>query len=234
MMIDPWIQSLKTHRIFTEDLSIKENEMAELPKMNVNIHVESDSISPMQHFIAQALTTESRDIHAIAANLTTQRDLRILHAAMGLVTEAAEVMDAVKKSVFYSKVMDATNLKEEAGDILWYMAILLDEMGWSFEEVCELVLAKLRIRYPSRFTLDKATNRNLTAERNLLERFDSSAIRSFEAFELSFGLQTATGAELDKLSEILGHSDSEELKRKDGETDDQYRYRLILLGGLNK
>lgn len=94
---------------------------------------------------------------------------RILHAALGISTEAGELLDAVKKSLFYGKPLDRTNLIEELGDLEWYMAVLRDELGVTQEQVQAVNLAKLQIRYPERFTSEAATVRDLEAEREALE-----------------------------------------------------------------
>lgn len=51
------------------------------------------------------------------------KELDLLHCATGLVTESAELVDCIKKHVFYGKPLDVVNIKEEIGDILWYIAI---------------------------------------------------------------------------------------------------------------
>lgn len=51
------------------------------------------------------------------------KELDLLHCATGLVTESAELVDAIKKHVFYGKPLDVVNIKEELGDLLWYIAI---------------------------------------------------------------------------------------------------------------
>jgi NTP pyrophosphatase (non-canonical NTP hydrolase) len=48
----------------------------------------------------------------------------LLHCVMGLSTEANELLDALKKSIFYGRELDVRNLKEEMGDIEYYMAII--------------------------------------------------------------------------------------------------------------
>ncbi len=115
----------------------------------------------MENFIQQATRTESPNFYMPNA--------RILHAAMGCVTESAELMDALKKQVFYGKDLDMTNVKEEAGDILWYLAILFDELETSFDEEERRVIAKLQARFPSKFSEEDALNRNLVQEREILE-----------------------------------------------------------------
>lgn len=112
-------------------------------------------------FTKNALRTESDKFYQVSP--------RVLHSAMGCVTEAGELMDAVKKSVFYGKVLDTVNIREEAGDILWYLAILFDELGTDFETEMERVINKLRVRFPDKFTEEAAEVRDLTAERKVLE-----------------------------------------------------------------
>lgn len=58
---------------------------------------------------------------------------------------------------------------EECGDLLWYMAIMLDAIGVSFEHVMEANDRKLELRYRDKFTNDAANNRDLDAERKVLE-----------------------------------------------------------------
>lgn len=113
-------------------------------------------------FIQNAIRTESPNFH--------QPNARILHAAIGCVTESGEMLDALKKQIFYGKELDVTNVKEEAGDLCWYLAILFDELGTSFEEEMERVINKLKVRFPEKFTEDNAFNRDLDKERGVLEQ----------------------------------------------------------------
>lgn len=94
---------------------------------------------------------------------------RIEHAIDGIVTEAGELQDALKKAKYYGKQLDITNLKEESGDVLWYLALLFDEIGTDFETEMNRVIAKLQTRFPDRFKQSDALARNLVAEREVLE-----------------------------------------------------------------
>lgn len=94
---------------------------------------------------------------------------RLLHSAVGCCTEAGELQDALKRELFYGKPFDATNLCEEYGDLLWYVAIGLDALGVSMEDCMERNINKLKARYPAKFDAAKAVNRNLDAERAALE-----------------------------------------------------------------
>lgn len=95
---------------------------------------------------------------------------RVMHAAMGMVTEAAEVIDMLKKHFIYGKPFDPVNLLEEVGDEEWYCALMLRATGYSFKEAFEKNVAKLQARFPDKFSEHAALNRDLTKERATLER----------------------------------------------------------------
>lgn len=124
----------------------------------------------MKNYIEKAIKTESKDFDKISNRLQDKSMIRLLHGGMGLATESAEFLDALKKAIYYGKELDKVNLAEEMGDILWYCAIILDELGVSFEEVMEKNIAKLEARYPEKFTEEKAKNRDLKTERDILEK----------------------------------------------------------------
>jgi len=124
----------------------------------------------MKNYIEKAIKTESKDFEKISNRLQDESMIRLLHSGMGLATESAEFLDALKKAIYYGKELDKVNLAEEMGDILWYCAIALDELGVSFEEVMEKNIAKLEARYPEKFTEEKAENRDLEVERGILEK----------------------------------------------------------------
>jgi len=114
-----------------------------------------------KQFIKDAIRTESPNFF--------QPNARILHAAIGCVTESGELLDALKKQMFYGRELDLTNVKEEAGDLLWYLAILFDELGTDFETESNRVINKLKTRFPDKFTEQDAFERKLDEERKVLE-----------------------------------------------------------------
>lgn len=117
-------------------------------------------------YIKGALRTEPQQYYPERVNM------RALHAYMGLTTEVGELVDTFKKHIFYGKEIDHENLVEEMGDLFWYTALMADELGVSFEEIMQKNNTKLRLRFPDRFTEDKALNRNLTDEREVFEKVD--------------------------------------------------------------
>ena len=113
-------------------------------------------------YIRDALRTESTVFKI------EKGDDRLLHAGIGIATEAGEFLDAIKKHVYYGKTLDKVNLREELGDLLWYIAIAADELKTTFEELQATNIAKLRARYPEKFTEELAENRDLEKEYNIL------------------------------------------------------------------
>lgn len=169
-----------------------------------------------------------------------------MHMCLGIITEAGELADIFKKELAYGKPIDKANLKEEIGDLTWYIANLathhdfkldvfsefkglpadlngyikkMDQDGFNtaltvlefgkiahsivhrhpcmihhnnflrsrigemlsaltmicilqdvnFEECLDLNINKLKVRFPEKFTEENALNRDLEAERTILE-----------------------------------------------------------------
>ncbi len=61
------------------------------------------------------------------------------------------------------------NVGEEIADIMWYISNLCRIKGIDLEEMMQRNIDKLKARYPEKFNQDKALNRNLDVERNILE-----------------------------------------------------------------
>ena len=116
------------------------------------------------------LKTESKDFDLISSRLNGKRAVRLLHGACGIATEGGELLDAMKKHIFYGKEIDTVNIVEEVGDLMWYCAVILDELGLEFEDVMEKNINKLQARYNDKFTESSANTRDLETERNILEK----------------------------------------------------------------
>jgi NTP pyrophosphatase (non-canonical NTP hydrolase) len=82
-----------------------------------------------------------------------------LHAAFGIAGEAGEIVDAIKKPWLYGKPVDVENVKEELGDLCWYMNLLLCATGLTWDDVMQHNHDKLEKRYPSGFSEKAAQDR---------------------------------------------------------------------------
>ncbi len=74
----------------------------------------------------------------------------VIYPTLGLVGEAGEVADKVKKILRDKKGVFDQDTKEaikfELGDVLWYIAQLSSELGFELEEVANANLQKLNSR----------------------------------------------------------------------------------------
>lgn len=103
-------------------------------------------------------------------------DKDLLHAAMGVATEAVEILEALLKAM-EGHPIDRVNLIEEMGDVEWYMAMLYRALETTPEAVREINIAKLRARFPEKFTEEEAIDRNTDRERSVLESAQCKEVR---------------------------------------------------------
>jgi NTP pyrophosphatase (non-canonical NTP hydrolase) len=91
-----------------------------------------------------------------------------VHMIFGMATEIGEITDAIKKHIAYGKSIDWINVQEEIGDLMWYIANFCVINDFKLEEILANNIKKLRIRYPEKFNEYNANNRDLNAERKIL------------------------------------------------------------------
>lgn len=88
------------------------------------------------------------------AALRTARDKdapdEFMHLVLGLVGEAGEIAEKVKKLVRDQggdlARLDRDDMAAELGDVLWYAAVLADFLGLSFNDVAQRNVDKLADR----------------------------------------------------------------------------------------
>lgn len=93
----------------------------------------------------------------------------LLHMVLGIVTEAGELLDAIMPAVFNGEPLDEINIQEELGDIAWYRANALKVLGQTIEQNDQQNIAKLMKRFPDKYDAEMAINRDVAAERQVLE-----------------------------------------------------------------
>ena len=82
--------------------------------------------------------------------LSTKDDL-LEHMIIGCFTEVSEIADAYKKHKFYKRDLNVQNLKEELGDLMWYMYQMLEALDYAPEDCRRDNIWKLLKRYPDKF-----------------------------------------------------------------------------------
>lgn len=73
----------------------------------------------------------------------------LLHMVLGLAGEVGELVDAVKKAVFYNKCLDVDNTIEELGDIEFYLEGFRQTVYLQRESIIQHNIDKLNKRYSS-------------------------------------------------------------------------------------
>ena len=113
------------------------------------------------NFIKWALTKDRplSEYQEVLERIKEGKNSRLLHGVLGISGESGELLDSVKKTIIYGKELDLTNIKEEVGDILWYISLILSAIDSSFDEVMQLNQDKLNKRYPNGYTNSNAIKR---------------------------------------------------------------------------
>ncbi len=97
------------------------------------------------------LTFEEYQRRASETALYPKRMQNLEYPTLGLAGEAGEVANIVKKIQrdFGGKITDEirAKLKDELGDVLWYISACADELNLTLEEVAEFNIEKLAARH---------------------------------------------------------------------------------------
>jgi NTP pyrophosphatase (non-canonical NTP hydrolase) len=116
------------------------------------------------HNVADVLRFESNtEIFQREARRSLRDDLpyeaMCSNMCMGLAGEIGEVIDIMKKHIYQGKELDITDVIEEIGDVLWYIANFCNVNNITMDECMESNIKKLRERFPNGFTIKDANER---------------------------------------------------------------------------
>jgi NTP pyrophosphatase (non-canonical NTP hydrolase) len=99
------------------------------------------------------MTFEEYENEAAKTSIYPNRGSNLTYATLGLVGEAGEVANQVKKIERDDNGKISFNrhrmLVEEVGDVLWYCSAMAHELGMSLEAIAQLNVTKLRERHLS-------------------------------------------------------------------------------------
>jgi NTP pyrophosphatase (non-canonical NTP hydrolase) len=100
--------------------------------------------------------------------LKNEQLLGMIHGVLGLVTETAEIAEALLLRIEQGQELDKVNIVEEIGDLEWYMAMLYRTIGGSPEQAKTANIAKLKARYGDKFSEEAAITRNTKEEYEIM------------------------------------------------------------------
>lgn len=97
------------------------------------------------------MTFDEYQASAITTNLAKDDQLQeLMQQVLGLGDEAGEVLAIFKKWIrddnADSNALDKKNIAKELGDILWYIAVVAQDLGLSFDDIATQNIEKLRSR----------------------------------------------------------------------------------------
>lgn len=108
---------------------------------------------------AAARTLISEPDHSFAGN-----ELMLMWCALGLGGETGEVLDILKKTICHQhgdvrSVESRIKVRDELGDLMWYVASIATLMDISLDAIMERNIAKLKQRYPTGYSSDDSKAR---------------------------------------------------------------------------
>lgn len=77
---------------------------------------------------------------------------KLTDGALGLSGESGEVADIIKKYRYQGHELNLAELKNELGDVLWYVSLVSDAINVPMEEIMKSNIEKLAKRYKKEFT----------------------------------------------------------------------------------
>ena len=131
--------------------------------------MDSKSVIDHRKFVDSVTSEATKDCDTFIERLDELQDTpkfnvpqRVLTGAIGICSEGGELLDIVKKVIFQGKQPTAelrVKLKNELGDVMWYVQQILIAMDWTLDEVLAENTRKLSGRYPDGFDAEKSENR---------------------------------------------------------------------------
>lgn len=97
------------------------------------------------------MTLEEYQQRALTTVISSDDEFKdLLHWVLGINGEAGEVAEKIKKIIRDKNGEvsdeDKTELAKEIGDVLWYLAVLAHHLGFSFDDIAQQNLDKLKSR----------------------------------------------------------------------------------------
>lgn len=103
--------------------------------------------------------------------ISDQKVIRMLHSMVGTITETGGEIAPLITQLIQTGDTDIVNLKEEYGDVVWYIDRGLDAVGQTIDQCLDVNIEKLSARYPNGFFENiRANVRDLEVERTILEQ----------------------------------------------------------------
>jgi len=88
---------------------------------------------------------------------------------LNIIKITLKLLDFLKKKLFYNKQINDELVKQYTSEIVALLLLYAKLYNIDTEKSWDINISKLRARYGDKFSSEKAINRNLVVERNILE-----------------------------------------------------------------
>jgi NTP pyrophosphatase (non-canonical NTP hydrolase) len=89
--------------------------------------------------------------YALSTAIFKKPEDALIVCLLGLAGESGEVFEKCKKNITHTTVdgspkFSNSEIAKELGDVLWYLAVLANELGYSLEDIAQMNINKLNAR----------------------------------------------------------------------------------------
>lgn len=109
-------------------------------------------VTPVMVYRDEVLRTAVRDMTPVHERFAQGNNALLTNASTGLVNEAGEFGDLVKKWIFHGSPIDKAKALKELGDVRWYLECAAHCLGFTMAEIEAENVKKLRARFPDGFS----------------------------------------------------------------------------------
>lgn len=92
-------------------------------------------------------------------NQSLTKEQTVSNMIMGILGETGEVADIIKKHYYQGHDLDIEHIKEEIGDVMFYIVNLCNTLDLNLETLLYQNHEKLKKRYPNGFSEQESVNR---------------------------------------------------------------------------
>ena len=100
-----------------------------------------------------------KDHQELVQRTRNNNETELPNYTLGLVCEAGEFGDMIKKHLYQGHALDLNKCAEELGDVLWYLANICNVLNIDLAEVAKGNVEKLKKRYPEGFSKNDSVKR---------------------------------------------------------------------------
>jgi len=98
---------------------------------------------------------EYQELCKRTANQIDDREKEIMGWGLGVAGEVGDLVGCIKKTIGH-KNDQTEGVRENIGDVCWYLAMICNFYGWDWQDVLGENIEKLVKRYPQGFTFEQA------------------------------------------------------------------------------